>query len=39
MFADPMHFARCAAGATAHAERPDYLPDRAVEAFLEFVAN
>ena len=37
MFADGAHYARCSAGAKAHAERQNYLPDRAVAKLLDFV--
>lgn len=37
MFAEPARYAAFSRGAKAHAERPDYLPERAVERFLEFI--
>jgi len=37
MLGDRFRYAACARGASAHAERPDYLPARAVEQFLAYV--
>lgn len=37
MFTDGAHYARCVAGAKAHAARADYLPESAVAKFLDFV--
>lgn len=39
MFADPVHFTEVALGAKAHAARPDYQPDAAVQRFLDFIST
>lgn len=39
LFEDQARYAACAAGARAHAARPDYQPERVVEAFMAFVES